>query len=68
MKTSLSGKMATSKMAVIVKLSLPDNDHFNKCLRIDAVKRSALESQSAQASFGLRPRPIFFASRERAAA
>ena len=42
METSLSGKTATSKMAVIVKLSLPDNDHFNKCLRIDAVKRSAL--------------------------
>lgn len=55
-------------MAAIVELALYDNGHFNKRSRIDVAKRSALKSQSAQASFGLRPRPIFFARRERAAA
>ncbi len=68
MGTTISGKAGPSKMAAIDELALPDNGHFNKRSRIDAAERSAFESQSVQASFGLRPRPIFFARRERAAA
>ena len=47
MEAGVSGKAGPSKMAVIVELALYDNGHFNKRLRIDAAKRSALECQSA---------------------